>query len=378
MILKRSTRIIFIPLIIIAALIFAQTYRSRLQNTSITPDLPEPPLRELASEHKLELGSFAALKYLHEQPYTDILTSQFSYLMIDGEPNWQFESRALRPTKDSYDFTDLDTVFAFANEHKMPVRYQHLIWGDEKWLPYWLKNGTFSDEELLALIDDHIKTVGERYKGKVREYSVVNEAFSREIHSYGNTDWWGERLGHQYIDRAFISARAVDPEAVLILNDYGNETVDTISDNTYNYIKDAKSRGIPIDAIGMQMHLSANNPPKMDEVITNMKRFGDINVRVYVTEFDVSVHDVDGTAEFKQALQADIYRDMLSACLTVGRTVCPSFGFLGLIDRQSWYNGLSINDADPLLFDSNYTPKPAFYVVRQTLDFRGNEDSYSQ
>ena len=55
----------------------------------------------------------------------------------------------------------------------MPVRVQHLLWGDDKWLPDWLKNGNFTKEQLLDIIKNHIMVVGKRYKGKVREYTVV-------------------------------------------------------------------------------------------------------------------------------------------------------------------------------------------------------------
>jgi GH35 family endo-1,4-beta-xylanase len=58
---------------------------------------------------------------------------------------------------------------------------------------------------------------------------------------------------------------------------------------------------------------------------------------------------------------------MLRACLQVGPSVCPNFGFLGLVDRQSWYNGIGLDDADPLLFKSDYSPKPAFFAIRDIL-----------
>ncbi len=91
-----------------------------------------------------------------------------------------------------------------------------------------------------------------------------------------------------------------------------------------------------------------------------MRRFAGLGIKVYVAEFDVNMHDVEGTDKQKDEKQAKIYSDMLGACLEVGPIVCPNFGFLGLIDRQSWYNGIGLNDANPLLFRSDYTPKPAF------------------
>lgn len=336
--------------------------------TQALPELPIPPLKELAERKHLQVGSFASLKYLRERAYSEVLASEFEYAIIDGEPNWKFEDFTLRPSKDDFDFTNMDKVFAFADDNDMPVRVQHLLWGDDKWLPDWLKNGNYSKQELMEIIDNHIATVGKHYKGRVREYTVVNEAFSREIKTGGNEDWWGKKLGRDYIDRAFIDARKADPQAKLILNDFGNETVGEISNNMYDYIKDAKAKGIPIDGIGMQMHIDATNAPPKDKVIENMKRFADLGLKVYVTEFDVNMGNFEGNEEETNARQAEIYKDLVGACVEVGPEVCPNFGFLGLVDRQSWYNGIGVEDAEPLMFHDDYTPKPSFFAVREALE----------
>lgn len=332
------------------------------------PQLPSPPLKELAERRGIQVGSFASLKYLRERPYTDILSSQFEYAIIDGEPNWTFETFTLRPTKDTFDFNHLDQVFDFADQYDMPVRVQHLLWGDEKWLPQWLKEGNYSKPELMDIIKNHISTVGERYKGRVREYTVVNEAFSRKLQTGGNKDWWGERLDQEYIDNAFIWARQADPNAILILNDFGNETEGDISNLMYEYIKGAKARGVPIDGLGMQMHIDATNIPPKEKVVSNMRRFHELGVKIYITEFDVNMHGLEKDKDEEDQIQAKIYSDLLGACLEVGSNVCPNFGFLGLIDRQSWYRGIGLEDANPLMFNEDYSPKPAFFAIRDTLE----------
>lgn len=331
------------------------------------PALPAPPLKKLAENRGLQIGSFASLKYLRERPYTDILSSQFEYAIIDGEPNWTFEDFTLRPAKDTFDFTHLDQVFNFADQYSMPVRYQHLLWGDDKWLPDWLKQGNFTQPQLMDIIHNHINTVAGRYKGRVREYTVVNEAFSRKLLTGGNHDWWGEHLDETYIDNAFIWAHQADPNAKLILNDFGNETEGDISNLMYDYIKSAKARGVPIDGLGMQMHIDGSNPPAKDKVVSNMKRFAQLGVKIYVTEFDVNMHNVKNDKKDEDQQQAKIYSDMLGACLEAGPQTCPNFGFLGLIDRQSWYRGIGLTDANPLLFNQDYSPKPAFFAIRSTL-----------
>ena len=332
------------------------------------PELPVPPLKEMAERRGIQVGSFAALKYLPERAYSEILASEFEYLIIDGQPNWSFEDGDLRPGPEQFDFSRLDKVFAFADDLEMPVRVQHYIWGEEKWLPEWLKSGDYSKDELLELIHNHIRTVGTRYKGKVREYTVVNEPFTRKLHVNGLSDWWGDRIGEEYIDKSFEWARQADPDSILILNDFGNETENDVSNAMYNYVKGALKRGVPIDAVGMQMHLSGDSPPTKESVVANMKRFADLGLKIYITEFDVTMSGVHKSKEEEYKLQANVYYDMLSACREVGPKICPNFGLLGLVDRQSWYNGLGIDDAAPLAFEDDYTPKPAFFALRSALE----------
>jgi endo-1,4-beta-xylanase len=117
----------------------------------------------------------------------------------------------------------------------------------------------------------------------------------------------------------------------------------------------------------MQMHISSVNNPSTEKVVSNMRRFADLGLKVYITEFDVNMHDSKGSDKEKERRQAEIYADMLKACLQVGPKICPNFGFLGLIDRQSWYNGIGLDDADPLLFRSDYAPKQAFFAIRDTF-----------
>lgn len=332
---------------------------------AIRTTLPSPALKSLAQERNLQLGSYAALKRLNEPAYVDILTKQFGFITIDGQPNWQFNDGQLRPSEQAYDFSRIDRVMDFAKDHNMPVQMHHFVWGEEKWLPDWLKYGNYTHQQLLDLMEQHIKTVGSHYQGQVREWTVVNEAFTRARHENGLNDWWGQRLGQNYVDQAFVWARQADPEASLILNDFGIEAFTPAANDMYEYVRNAKARGIPIDGIGMQMHIDGSNPPKKQDVIANMQRFADLGLKIYVTEFDVTVNDFHAPEPEKQIRQAAVYHDMLRACIE--SAVCHSFALLGITDKESWYNELGTPAADPLPFDNNYQPKPAFWAMRESL-----------
>jgi endo-1,4-beta-xylanase len=320
----------------------------------------QPALKVLAAKHGLELGNFAIYTHIYEKPYSSILTNQFSLALVDNTPNWYFTDGGLRPTASTYNFGQMDKVVKFAVDNNMKIQAHHLVWGDEKWLPVWLKNGQYTKSQLLQIIHDHIYSVVGRYKGQIQEWSVVNEAFTRAQHLYSLHDWWADHIGSQsYIDNAYIWARQSDPKAILILNDFNDEIYSPTSNNMYSYIKSAKQRGIPIDGIGMQMHIDASIRPSKAEVISNMQRFGKLGVKVYVTEFDVNMSSVSGSSSYKNQLQAAIYYDMVRACIE--SRVCPSFSILGITDKETWYNYMDVKNADPLPFDDKYKPKPAYY-----------------
>ncbi|HET9098703.1 MAG TPA: endo-1,4-beta-xylanase [Candidatus Saccharimonadales bacterium] len=330
--------------------------------------LPSPPLKTLAARHSIELGNFAISTYLNNPRYSNILTSQFNLALIDNTPNWYFTDGGLRPGPNTYNFKTMDQIVSFAESHHMRIQAHHLVWGEEKWLPDWLKNGHYTPAQLLSIMHSDISTVVGNYKGRIQEWSVVNEAFTRQQHIYGLHDWWADNIGSpNYIDDAFIWAHQADPAAVLILNDFDNEHFNPVSDAMYNYIKAAKARGVPIDGIGMQMHIDGTHPPDVNEVIQNMQRFGELGVQVYITEFDVNMSAVPAPDNVRDNIEAGIYYNMMRACIEAGD--CHSFSELGITDRETWYNymGPTTADARPLMFDYNFRPKPAYYAFRNAL-----------
>jgi len=193
-------------------------------------------------------------------------------------------------------------------------------------------------------------------------------------------DFWYKKIGPDYVEPAFRLAREADPNAILILNDDHNEGRQTqgnikITDAMYEFVKKLKNSGVPIDAVGMQMHLlgpfayEKRRAPKKEKVIANMKRFAELGIDIYVTEFDVNLTDIPGTQSEKWAFQAKVYGDMLQACLEV--PACKSFSVFGISDCFSWYNVcdgcLNLPNAEPLPFDRNFNPKLAYYAMHDVL-----------
>lgn len=360
--LKQKKNLLYAGVVILAVAITVTSF-----NRPKPVTLPEPSLKILAENNGIKIGNHAIRNHLDDKLYTDILTAQFSVALADNTPNWYFTDGGLRPTKDTYNWKGMDEVMNFAQSHGMAIEAHHYLWGEEKWLPDWLKKGDYSKQELYEFMRQHITTVGNRYSGRVTQWTVVNEAFTRNQHLFNLNDWWADNTGGmEYIDKAFIWAREADPKSQLLLNDFNNESINDTSNAMYDYTRDALARGVPIDGIGMQMHLDGVHPPAKDEVISNMKRFGELGLDVYVTEFDVNMDNVKANVGAKDLIQENIYYEMMRACIE--SKVCHQFSFLGITDAETWYNHIGLKDPRPLMFDRDYKPKPAFYGIRTALE----------
>jgi endo-1,4-beta-xylanase len=239
------------------------------------------------------------------------------------------------------------------------VLAMHLVFGVD--LPAWLQNGNFSRERLLEIMQNHIKQVMKHYKGLVRAYTVVNEASEPSI-------FWNRRVGPKYVEIAFQAARETDPNAILIYNDSGQETARLPkSDKVFNMVKSLKEKGL-VDAVGFQMHIlgepdsyiDPRTPPTKEELLTQMNRYGEIGVKVFVTELDVDTGKLPGTKEEKLAKQAEIYGTVVEACLE-SSGICKDINMWGISDIDAW------RGEAPLLFSANFQPKPAYFAVRDVL-----------
>jgi endo-1,4-beta-xylanase len=219
------------------------------------------------------------------------------------------------------------------------------------------------------VFDDHITTLVSRYRGRVKEWIVVNEAiWGPEVTGQDTAELaqtvFSDLLGPDYIRRAFVTARAADPDAILVYNETGAEELGAKSDFMFDMVSDLVFSGAPIDAIGLQFHIDAASPPEMASVKANMERFGALGLDVYVTELDVNLIGVGGSEQAKLERQAEIYAGLLETCLAV--PACRGYTIFGVSDKYAW-DEQEGGSASPLLFTEDYAAKPAFYALQSVL-----------
>ena len=331
-----------------------------------------PGLAALATPHQVTIGTEFAAWILSDPRYCRSMQREFNLAILS-----EFSSPAIWLGPGQYDFSALDQAVDYASSHGWRIRASHLLWGNPDVLPAWLKNGHYTRDQYIQIMEQYIKDVVGRYKGRVQEWSIANEATDRSFSP--GADFWNDKIGPGYISLAFISVRQADPEGLLIFNDDNNQAPQDAGstravDKMYATVKQLKMDGVPIDVVGIETHLFLpwNSQVRLDKskVIATMQKFAALGVRIDVTEMDVDLARQPGTQAEKWAFEADVYRDMMEACLESG--VCDSFATWGISDATSWIscasNGcLHEKNADPLMFDPAYVPKPAYFAVRDAL-----------
>jgi len=347
-------------------------------------------LRDLAARRGLLIGFAPGIYAVGDSAQGPIIAAEAN--IFTSENNLKWFCLQPQPGLSGYNWNNniansgcssADDDVHFAQTHGMQMHGHTLIW--HAGLPDWLETTPFA--QLEGLMNTHIDTVVGRYNGsnpaigQVQVWDVVNEAiecvqncadqdYSNDQYGYRQSLWYNA-MGPQangvpaYIPKAFQRARQADPNAILLYNDFGLGESSAKSDFLYQEVQKWQSAGVPINGIGFQMHIDINfgqgaNSWQFQAFSNDLQRFANLGLDIYLTELDVIAYD---PSLFN--VQADIYREITHRCLAQPR--CKAIQTWGWTDRFSWLNGIVGNNADPLLFDDNFTPKPAYYAVQEAL-----------
>jgi len=320
-----------------------------------TPPADPDPLRADAAAAGKWIGAAIQSGYLSQPPYTRSLARHFDYVTAEYEMKWDPVERS----PGIYSFTGADAIVAYAEQNRMRVKGHTLLWHEA--LPDWVK--ALSADELRATVEDHIRTVVGRYRGRIAVWDVVNEAVANDGSGLRDSVFL-QKLGDDYLELAFRVAHEADPDALLTYNDYGAEALGRKSDQVYALVRRLKERGVPISGVGLQMHVAAQSRPPSADIAANMRRLAELGLLVNVSEMDVRIKDVAGDKATRLAVQRREYQDMVAVC--VAEPACHAVTFWGFTDLYSWIDSFFGPD-DPLLFDEAYAAKPAFFGVQDAL-----------
>jgi endo-1,4-beta-xylanase len=341
-----------------------------------------PPTLKDAYKKLFLIGVAINQRQFTEQDTNGAALIKAHFNSISPENVLKWEVVHPRPGADGYNFEAADRYVEFGEKNNMYIIGHTLVWHSQtpRWVFQDAEGKPLDREALLARMRDHIHTVVGRYKGRIKGWDVVNEAL--QDNGALRQSQWFRIIGEDYIAKAFQFAHEADPKAELYYNDYSLE-IPAKRDGAVALIKRLQAQGIPIAAIGTQHHDKMKSPA-LDQVEATIVAFGNLGVKVNVTELDVDVapssqrntsadvaevaRQTGGANVYSNSLPDSVQQELaqryagLFSVFHKHSDVIERVTFWGVTDGDSWLNRPGRVNY-PLLFDRNGRPKPAFDAV---------------
>ena len=305
----------------------------------------------------VELGAAVSHPFLgSDARYRDTFMANYG----SATPEAAFKIDQLQPARGRFDFGMADAMLGWVEGGGKRMHGHTLIWCDDTWAPEWLKTGSWTRDQLIAVLRDHVRTVVGRYRGRIPAWDVVNEAFN--ANGTIRDCVWSRVIGPEYIELAFRAASEADPAAKLFYNEYNADLVNQKFQATEAMAKDLLARGVPIHGIGLQMHLFGPPPPQY-RIEEALARIGALGLAAHISELDVKTSDfaAAATVDERLALQAQTYETVAMACRR--QPACVRLTTWGFTDAFSFRGAAEM----ALPWDTEYRPKPAWAALTAAL-----------
>ncbi len=368
--MKRNNWIFFLPLVLFSC--------SGPKNSTGEKELPS--LKKMFQQD-FHIGAALSAPQIQQKDSATNRLIQKQFGSITAENIMKCE--VIHPEWNRYSFELADQFVDYGRKNRMFIVGHTLIWHSQL-SPFVQK--IKNRDSMQLFMENHIRTIVSRYKGKVNGWDVVNEALN-EDGTYRKSIFY-ELLGEDFIITAFRLAQEADPGAALYYNDYNIEQPKKRA-GAIAIIKKLQAAGVRVDGVGIQGHWRSYKVPLQD-IEESIRDFAALGVKVHFTELDLGVlpnpwdsdaADVNMKAEYSAKMnpyagglpdsvatqQAGSYGELFRLFLKYKDEI-DRVTFWGVHDGQSWLNGWPIRGRTnyPLLFDRKLQPKPAFFKVTET------------
>jgi endo-1,4-beta-xylanase len=242
----------------------------------------------------------------------------------ENEAKWGSVERS----RDVYDWSGTDRVYAYARQHKIPVKAHTFVWGSQ--FPSWINSLSATDQ--AAEIEEWIRDYCARYPDTAM-IDVVNEA----IPSHAPANYAQNAFGNNWIIRSFQLARKYCPNAILILNDYNVLSWDT--DKFISLAKPVIAAGV-VDAVGLQAHGLESR--SLTDLTGKLNQIAALGVPIYISEYDIAKTNDQDQLRIMQEQFPLFYKHSSVKGITLW----------GYVAGKTWRDGTG-------LIQDNGTPRPA-------------------
>jgi len=259
----------------------------------------------------------------------------FNYATTGFYWRW-YESERGKPM---YDYTD--KVVAWCRERGIRIKGHPLLWGDQAGVPRW------SDGQPSAgLRKNRVEEIMTRYHGKIEFWEVVNEP---------------SHLREPTIAESYPWARAADPSATLIVNDYY-----ILADGRppfFRMLQQAIAQGVPFDGIGIQAHEPRTMRFPLDRSWRILDDYAALGKPLHITEYTPTsagepITGSHRTGKWDEASQAEWAEKFYRLCF--GHPAVAAITWWDLCDRGAWLKGGGMLRAD-------LSPKPVYEALQRLV-----------
>lgn len=326
------------------------------QPASAAYDGPVPALKDIAP---FPVGACVPTAYLDDPAWVDLARRHLSQLT----PEWELKMEYVLRTGDgAYSFDAPDRIAAFARDNAMRLYCTTLIWFEQE--PDWFKQ--MAPDRFAAEYDRYIAAVVGRYAGQALGWDVVNEAIMWD--GEGLRDClWSQGLGgtEAYIVRAFEKAHEADPNAVLFLNDYGQEARPRKAAAFLRLAERLLTLGVPLGGLGVQAHLDIEQPA--GQITAFMRQAAQLGLPIHVSELDASQRREGGPPDLrslatKRGQQAARTQELVEAFMALPPAQRFGLTTWALRDRDSWLRRPPRDDGkDSLVFFDDFGRPTAMF-----------------
>ncbi len=332
-------------------------------------DTAETTLREQAP---FPVGVAVSPQRITQPEYAKVVGQEFSSLTAENVMKPQYIWAGER----DYDFSKGDSLIAFAEAHSQQVHGHTLVWHNMQ--PKWLRESAenYDSAALENLLRDYIQAVVKHYRGKVVSWDVVNEAVASDGNGMRKSVYQ-QKLGDDFVARCHRYARQADPDALLFYNDYSVASNPGKLKTILAMVDDFQARGIPLDGIGMQMHIGVDL--SMDNFQNALDEISRRGLKIHLSEVDIKTNP-DGKLSDLTPKLAEAQRQTMAEIVRRYNQLPEeskfAITFWGLRDNESWLTNHTGFPQWPLLFDQNFQKKPmyqGFLDGLETVQSNANE-----
>ncbi|HKJ78867.1 MAG TPA: endo-1,4-beta-xylanase [Prolixibacteraceae bacterium] len=266
-------------------------------------------------------------------------------------------------------------VVQWCLQNNITCKGHPLAWTHTAGTPKWLTE--YSVEESKKLLEERIKKIVDDFDDEIEIWDVFNEV----IHTvnwetamaenaegtdnrYVGRDFMSERT--DFIDSCFRWAHEANPEAHLILNEFGIVSNPDLRRQFYEVVAKLQEMNTPVNGLGIQAH----EPHKgrvyysPEEIWSTFQDYSDFNLPLHVTEL-IPVSNGDSikggykTGTWTEKEQAE-FAEMIFT-LSFGHPDVASINWWGFSDKNIWQENGG-------LVDDNLQPKQVYSTLDKLIN----------